>query len=65
MKKRDDARAKELSNLKLALATFALQLEAFEIRAKEELFAVGKPGAPVPPSNSGRMREKDKMIGGR
>jgi hypothetical protein len=29
---RDDARAEELSNLKLALATFALQLDAFEMR---------------------------------
>ncbi len=29
---RDDARAEELNNLKLALATFALQLDAFEMR---------------------------------
>jgi hypothetical protein len=28
----DDARAKERNNLKLALATFALQLDAFEMR---------------------------------
>jgi hypothetical protein len=29
----DDARAEERNNLKLALATFALQLDAFEMRA--------------------------------
>jgi len=29
---RDDARAEERNNLKLALATFALQLDAFEMR---------------------------------
>jgi len=28
----DDARTEELDNLRLALATFALQLDAFEIR---------------------------------
>jgi hypothetical protein len=31
--RRDLARAKERSNLKLALATFAVQLDAFEARA--------------------------------
>ncbi len=32
--RRDEARAKELNNLKLALATFALQLDAFELRTR-------------------------------
>ena len=32
--RRDEARAEELSNLKLALATFALQLDAFELRMR-------------------------------
>jgi hypothetical protein len=32
-----DPRAKELSSLKLALATFALQLDAFEARLKSLL----------------------------
>ena len=36
-----DARAEELSNLRLALATFALQLDAFELRAREGLLAAG------------------------
>jgi hypothetical protein len=31
---RDDHRAEELNNLRLALATFALQLDAFEARIK-------------------------------
>jgi hypothetical protein len=33
---RDDARAKELNNLRLALATFALQLDAFEMRTRKQ-----------------------------
>ncbi len=34
-----DARAEELHNLRLALATFALQLDAFEMRASGALLA--------------------------
>ena len=37
--RRHDARAKELKCLRLALATFALQLDAFEMRAGEALRA--------------------------
>lgn len=33
----DDQRAQELSTLKLALATFALRLDAFEARMKSRL----------------------------
>jgi hypothetical protein len=40
----DDARAEELTNLRLALATFALQLDAFEMRASR---VVRGPGATV------------------
>jgi hypothetical protein len=32
----DNARAEELNNLRLALATFALQLDAFELRTSNE-----------------------------
>jgi len=32
---RDDARAQELNNLRLALATFAVQLDAFEMHMSE------------------------------
>jgi hypothetical protein len=38
----EDARAKELHNLRLALATFALQLDVFEMRAKGALLAAGR-----------------------
>jgi len=38
---RHDARAEELTNLRLALATFALQLDAFELRVREGLLAAG------------------------
>lgn len=41
MNRGHDARAEELSNLRLALATFALQLDAFELRAREGLLAAG------------------------
>ena len=44
---RDDARTEELNNLKLALATFALQLDAFEMRTGELLNASVKPGRRV------------------
>lgn len=37
-----DARAEELHNLRLALATFALQLDAFEMRANGALLAAGR-----------------------
>lgn len=39
---RDDARAEELSNLRLALATFALQLDAFELRMREQPFRAAR-----------------------
>jgi hypothetical protein len=37
--RRHDARAEERNNLRLALATFALQLDAFEMRAGKPLGA--------------------------
>ncbi len=37
-----DARAEELHNLRVALATFALQLDAFEMRANGALLAAGR-----------------------
>jgi hypothetical protein len=38
----ENARAEELLNLRLALATFALQLDAFEKRANGALLAGGR-----------------------
>ncbi len=37
----EDARAEELHNLRLALATFALQLDAFEMRTSRVLLGAG------------------------
>ena len=45
--RRHDARAEERNNLRLALATFALQLDAFEMRTGELLNASVKPGRRV------------------
>ena len=53
MRQEEDARAAELDLLKLALATFALQLDVFEMRAHEVLLAVGKP------DNPGLLPERD------
>jgi len=57
----DDARAEELNNLKLALATFVLQLDVFEMRMQEglpkglpkELPKLSKPRQPVPRTDGG------------
>jgi hypothetical protein len=38
----DAARAEELNNLRLALATFALHLDAFELQMSEGLLGIGK-----------------------
>jgi hypothetical protein len=38
---RDEARSEELNNLRLALATFALQLDAFELRTRQQPFRAG------------------------
>lgn len=36
-----DPRVRELTRLKLALATFALQLDSFEVRARGVLSSIG------------------------
>ena len=64
MKHGDDARTEELNNLRLALATFVLHLDAFEMRTHAGLPTVGKPGKPVPRTDNGCGPRKDKMIGG-
>jgi hypothetical protein len=45
MNQRDNQRAHELSNLKLALATFAVRLDTFEARMKRRQ-TITKPGRP-------------------
>jgi hypothetical protein len=59
--RRDDARAAELQNLRLALATFALQLDAFELQTRRGLLKAGiKPSVPAPPlvPDAGSRREE-------
>jgi hypothetical protein len=64
MKHAENARAEEREHLKLALATFALQLDAFEMRTHDVLLAVGKPGNPGPPADKARWPRKDHGVGG-
>jgi hypothetical protein len=55
--RRDDARVAELNNLRLALATFALQLDAFELRARGLLKTGMKPAiADLPPDVGGSQQ---------
>ena len=60
----EDARAEELGHLKLALATFALQLDVFEMRADEVVLMVGKLDDSVLLPGSGREPRKDDVSGG-
>ncbi len=64
MSSQDDPRTEELGQLKLALATFALHLDAFEMQTLEVLHAVDKPGNGAPRVNTARKHRKDDVIGG-
>lgn len=63
---REDARTEELHNLRLALATFALHLDAFEMRASGALLAarreasIRKVSIAVPRANRPRDSEGGK-----
>ena len=49
----DDQRTEELNNLRLAMATFALQLDAFEVRLKDRRTQTNaKPSKPVSPATA-------------
>jgi hypothetical protein len=62
----DNARAEELDNLRLALATFALQLDAFEMRTSAGvLWAGAKPENPGLPPDIGCEIQTENMIGRR
>jgi hypothetical protein len=68
----DVARAEELNNLRLALATFALQLDAFELRMSEGLLGGGtKPKtltrgpSPLQPSQGRNHWSSTNSDGGR
>jgi hypothetical protein len=58
--RRHDARAEELNSLRLALAAFALQLDAFEMRAGEALKAGARPEMAVAARDAGRKLHKGK-----
>ena len=58
--RRYDARAEELYGLRLAMATFALQLDAFEMRAGEALKAGIRPEMAVPARDVGRRLQKER-----
>jgi hypothetical protein len=68
-----DTRTAELNNLRLALAAFALQLAAFEmrlqltfsdIRKNGPLRAGAEPGLPAPPPDINCGTQKERRIGG-
>lgn len=48
----NDARAKELNSLRLALATFAVQLDAFELRTRGRPLGTGA-GSSIPVPRAG------------
>jgi hypothetical protein len=60
MKLGDERRTEELGHLKLALATFALQLDAFELRTHEVLLAVEEPVTENPAVNGGPAHRRDR-----
>jgi hypothetical protein len=53
-----DARAEELDNLRLALATFAVQLDAFEMRASDALLAARREASIAVPRPDGSRNSK-------
>jgi hypothetical protein len=63
MKYQEDARTRELEHLKLALTTFALQLDAFEMLTKDILLEVGKPGTPASLVRERSWLREDQAIG--
>jgi hypothetical protein len=58
MSKWEDARAEELHNLRLALATFALQLDAFEMRASGAFLAARREASIAAPRPD-RVRDSE------
>jgi hypothetical protein len=64
MRHSEDARAEELHRLKMALAVFALQLDAFEARARGLLLRAGKPDHSAPLPESGRWSSQDRAVEG-
>jgi hypothetical protein len=58
----NDPRARELKQLQLALTTFALQLDAFELRADSVLRSIGRSADDRPaPNLAPQLREGGKI----
>jgi hypothetical protein len=55
----NDPRIRELNRLKLAMATFALQLNAFEVRAHGVMLSIRRPREDGP----GQGRRKEEEVG--
>lgn len=64
MDRRDDARIEELNNLRLALATFALHLDAFEMTLSEAKLGL-IPASSARPRDIAVGLQKEKRIGRR
>jgi hypothetical protein len=62
--RRDDARIEELNNLRLALATFALHLDAFEMKLREAKLGL-PPASPARPRDIAGRLQKENRIGRR
>jgi hypothetical protein len=61
---RDDARLEELNNLRLALATFALHLDTFEMQVTEATSGLSPIGSARPRDIAARL-QKESRIGRR
>ena len=61
---RDNARIEELNNLRLALATFALHLDTFEMQVSEATSGLG-PMASARPRDLAARLQKENRIGRR
>ena len=61
MDHRDDARIEELNNLRLALATFALHLDAFEMQVSEATLNLGPANPARPRDIAGRLQKESRL----
>jgi hypothetical protein len=59
---RDNERIAELSNLRLALATFALHLDAFEMQLSEATSELNPVGAAQPRDIAARLQKENRSV---
>jgi hypothetical protein len=58
---RDDARIEELNNLRLALATFALHLDTFEMQISEAASGLGPIDSARPRDIAARLQKENRI----